>query len=220
MIRFFVSFIGLGAAVVSLAQSQGPQSQGPLTVPGSLFSTQSGNGVIVNRIARHKGDLLTIVVSENATGSTSASTSTSKQDSTQISASVLPVLSAITGQFGGTLGQLLNSPFQPASTGVNSSSAGAGTSTTSTSFSTNVTVVVKEVTPNGNLVLEGRRQIKMNKQNQTLLLEGTCRIDDVSMLNTINSQNVADLRLVAEGKGLIADRQRQGLLTKILSWVF
>jgi flagellar L-ring protein precursor FlgH len=211
---------GVGLALLLSAPAALAQDQGPLTIPGSLFGKQSGDGVIINRIAMHKGDLLTIVVSEAATGSTTSSTSSSKQDATKINASVLPVLSAITGQFGGTLGQILNSPFQGASTGVSSATAGSGTSSTSTSFTANVTVVIKEVLPNGNLLIEGRRQIKMNKQNQTLLLEGTVRRDDVSVNNTVLSQSVADLRLEAEGKGLIANRQREGLLTKLLSWVF
>jgi flagellar L-ring protein precursor FlgH len=60
----------------------------------------------------------------------------------------------------------------------------------------------------------------MNKQSQTILLEGTVRPDDISIGNTIQSQNVADLRLEAEGKGLIADRQREGILTKLMSWIF
>ncbi len=196
------------------------QEQGPLTCPGSLFNKQSGDGVIIARTAMHKGDILTIVVSEQQNGSTSASTSSSKKDSTAINASVLPVLSSLTSLFGGTLGNVINSPLKASSTGATSSTAGAGSSTTSTSFSTNVTVVVKEVLPNGNLLVEGRRTIKMNKQTQTILLEGTVRRDDVSVSNTVLSQNVADLRLIAEGKGLIANRQRQGILTKILSWIF
>jgi flagellar L-ring protein precursor FlgH len=189
-------------------------------VPGCLFDQKSADGVIVNRIAMHKGDLLTIVVSEASSGSTSSSTQSSKKDATQVNASVLPVLQSLTSQFGGTLGNILNSPFQGASTGVTSATAGAGSSTTSTSFNANVTVVVKDVMPNGNLLIEGRRQIKMNKQTQTILLEGTVRRDDVTVNNTVLSQNVADLRLEAEGKGLIANRQREGLLTKIISWVF
>jgi flagellar L-ring protein precursor FlgH len=80
--------------------------------------------------------------------------------------------------------------------------------------------VVKEVLPNGNLLIEGKRTISMNKQTQTFTMEGTVRRDDISIGNTILSNQIADLKLIADGKGLIADRQRQGILTKLLSWVF
>jgi flagellar L-ring protein precursor FlgH len=191
--------------------------QGPLSIPGSLFSAQSGEGVIVNRIAHHKGDLLTIVVNENTTGTTTATTTSSKQDSTTVSPLNLPLVSSILGS--GPL-NIVNSALAGGSTGANSSTAGTGASSTATTFTSNVTVVVKDVLPNGNLLIEGKRTIRMNKQTQTILLEGTVRRDDVLPNNTVLSTSVADMRLIAEGKGLIADRQRQGILTKLLSWVF
>jgi flagellar L-ring protein precursor FlgH len=165
----------------------------------------------------HKGDLLTIVVSESQSGSTTATTSTSKKDATTMNS---PIVQSLTNMFGGSLGKVLNSPFSSTGSAATSATAGSGTSTTATSFTANITVVVKDVTPNGNLLIEGRRTIKMNKQSQTILLEGTVRPDDISIGNTIQSQNVADLRLEAEGKGLIADRQREGILTKLMSWIF
>jgi len=206
-------FATLSALTISAA-ANAQQEQGPLTISGSLFSSTSGDGVILGRVARHKGDILTIVVNEAVTGSAGATTSSSKSDSTTVNAAI-PLLNQILGS-GGIFGNALKG----GSTGATSTTAGAGTTTTQTSFTTNITVVVKDELPNGNLVIEGKRTFKMNKQLQTILLEGTVRRDDVYSNNTIQSSQVADLRLIAEGKGLIADRQREGLLTKLLSWVF
>lgn len=215
MKRALISGVLAGVSSVCLAQDQGP-----MTLPGSLFNAAAGDGVLVNRVAMHKGDILTIIVIEQATGSTTSSTSSAKQDSTAVNQSVLPALTSITGLLGGSLGNILNSPFKGASTGVNSATSGTGTSSTSTSYTNNVSVIVKEVLPNGNLLIEGKRTIAMNKQTQTFTLEGTVRRDDISVTNTINSNQIADLKLIADGKGLIADRQRQGILTKLLSWIF
>ncbi len=197
------------------------QDAGPMTIPGSLFSQDSCRSLIASRTAASKGDILVIVVSEAANGSTTATTSSSKADSTTVNASTLPLVSALMGQFGqGVPSKLVNGLLGGGSTGATSATAGSGTSTTATSFTTTITVVVKEVLRNGNLVLEGRRSIKMNKQTVSIVLEGTVRPDDILPNDTVLSQNVAGLRLEQEGKGLIADRQREGLLTRILSWVF
>jgi flagellar L-ring protein precursor FlgH len=207
-------------ALAPLSAFAQTSEQGPLKIGGSLFNISAADGLIANRIAFHKGDLLTIVVSESTSGSTSSATSSSKQDATSYSTS-LPAVTAVTNQFlTGLLKNVANGGLAGGSTGATSATAGAGTSTTNTAFSTNITVTVTDVKPNGVMTVEGKRTFKMNKQTQTLILQGLVRRDDVSNTNTVLSQNVGDFRLIAEGKGLIADRQREGLLTKLLSWVF
>ncbi len=213
-----ILFIG---AALSPALSIGQTSeQGPLKISGSLFSSSSSDGVITTRTAFHKGDLLTIVVSESTSGSTSAATSSSKQDSSSYSTS-LPAVTAVSNQFlSGLLKNAANGALAGGNTAATSATAGAGTSTTNTAFTTNITVTITEVRPNGVMTVEGKRTFKMNKQTQTLILQGLVRKDDISITNTVLSQNVGDFRLIADGKGLVADRQREGALTKLLSWLF
>ena len=201
-------------ALMAITVAAQAQEQGPLTISGSLFSAKSGDGVILGRIARHKGDLLSIVVNEATNGSATASTTTSKTDATSVSTAI-PLLNQLFGS-GGILGNALKG----GSTNATQTGVGAGATTNQTSFTANVTVEVKEVLPNGNLLIEGKRTLKMNKNTVTILLEGTVRYDDIASNNTIQSSQVSDLRLIQDGKGLIADRQREGLLTKLLSWVF
>ena len=55
-------------------------------------------------------------------------------------------------------------------------------------------VTVREVLPNGNLVVEGTRMIKINKNDQDMTFTGIVRGDDVRADNTVLSQNVAELR--------------------------
>ncbi|HWD41132.1 MAG TPA: flagellar basal body L-ring protein FlgH [Fimbriimonas sp.] len=205
------------SAIVAVSHAQ---EQGPLQVTGSLFKNGSGAGMIGTRTARHKGDLLTIIVSEQQTGSQAASTTATKTDASTYSTS-LPAVTAVTNQFlTGLLKNVSNGALAGGSTNGTSSNAGAGTTSTSSAYSTTLTVQVMEVTEQGNLIVEGKKTLKMNKQTQTLLVQGIVRPDDILPNNSILSQNVADLRLLAEGKGLIANRQHESILTKLLSWIF
>jgi flagellar L-ring protein precursor FlgH len=213
-------FAGSAIAVTgALAQQAG--EQGPLSVPGSLFSQATSSGLLEKRTALHKGDIVTIIVSESTSGSASAQTSSSKADQTSYSTS-LPAVTAVTSQFlTGLLKNVANGALVGGNTAATSATAGAGSTATNSAFSTQITCIVTDAKPNGTLTIEGKRSYKMNKQTQTLLVQGVVRVDDISMLNTVLSNNVADLRLVADGKGLIADRaSREGLLTKLLSWLF
>jgi flagellar L-ring protein FlgH len=209
-----LNLITVIVAATAAAAAPAQQEQGPLTISGSLFASTSGDGVILGRVARHKGDILTIVVNEAVNGSAGSTTASSKQDSTNVSMAI-PLLSQLLGSGG-----IFGNAQKGGTTNATSSTAGAGTTTTQTSFTTNIQVEVKDELPNGNLLVEGKRTFKMNKQTQTILLEGTVRRDDVYSNNTVLSSQVSDLRLIADGKGLIADRQREGLLTKMLSWLF
>jgi flagellar L-ring protein precursor FlgH len=83
-----------------------------------------------------------------------------------------------------------------------------------------MSVIVREVTPSGQLVVEGTRSLVTNRETQTLVLSGIVRRDDIRADNTVLSTNLADAEIRMEGKGLIADRQRRGILTQIMDWLF
>ena len=83
-----------------------------------------------------------------------------------------------------------------------------------------MTVVVRKVLPNGNLQIEGARTVHVNKDSQLVHLTGLVRPDDIAADNTILSEKIADAVIRSEGKGQIADRQRQGFFTKLLSYLF
>ena len=81
-------------------------------------------------------------------------------------------------------------------------------------------VPVEVHTPNGNMLVEGTRMVKLNKEDQAITFSGTIRSDDVRADNTILSENIAEVRITNVGKGLISDRQRRGIITRILDWLF
>ena len=70
------------------------------------------------------------------------------------------------------------------------------------------------------MLIEGARLVKVNNETQNLVLTGIVRPDDVRSDNTVASENLANAEIKSEGIGLIVDRQRRGLLTRLLDWLF
>jgi flagellar L-ring protein precursor FlgH len=83
-----------------------------------------------------------------------------------------------------------------------------------------LTAEVKFVTAAGNLIIEGSRKIVINKDTQLFKLTGLVRRDDILPDNSVLSEKLAQAEIRLEGKGQIADRQRKGLLTQVLDWLF
>lgn len=179
---------------------------------GSLFNKGMKNPFL-SRTAKSIGDILTIVVSETSTANYSVSTTAAKKDDNSVASAVLPFISALKIPL---LDQLLGG----LSTGANSSNSGTGSTSQSGRLTARVTVTVKQVLPNGNMVIEGNRMIKVNKEEQQITFTGIVREDDIRADNTVLSERVAEARITNLGKGLAADRQRRGILTRILDWLF
>jgi len=85
-----------------------------------------------------------------------------------------------------------------------------------------MTALVTEVLPNGNLVIEGKRQVKVNQEEQIMILSGIIRPRDIAANNTIPSTYIADAKIDYVGKGVISEKQRPGWLTRVMDalWPF
>ena len=73
---------------------------------------------------------------------------------------------------------------------------------------------------NGNLAIEGRRQLTINEEDQYIVLTGVVRPEDVSEDNEVSSRHIAQARIVYTGKGIIDDKMRPGWFTRIVDWVW
>jgi flagellar L-ring protein precursor FlgH len=83
-----------------------------------------------------------------------------------------------------------------------------------------LTARVAEVLPNGDLVLEGVREIDINGDRQIVVLTGVARVADISPQNVISSAAIAQLRIRYFGRGLMKDSLTPGWLVRVLNKIF
>jgi flagellar L-ring protein FlgH len=88
------------------------------------------------------------------------------------------------------------------------STDGKGSVNRSEALQTNVAAVVTQVLPNGNLVVEGRQEIRVNFEIRELIVAGVVRPEDIESDNTIDSTKIAQARIAYGGRGQLTDMQQ------------
>ena len=179
---------------------------------GSLWQASS-TGLAEDLKARRLGDIITVVISEQASASKKASTGTSRSSS--ISAGIPKLLGLETTGIKNwaDLSELLSASF-------GSKFDGSGSTSRQETLQATISAKVVDVIPNGNLLIEGRRNVRVNNEDQIIVLSGTVRGRDVSADNTISSALIADAKIAYSGKGIISDRQKPGWLLNALDKVW
>jgi flagellar L-ring protein precursor FlgH len=111
-------------------------------------------------------------------------------------------------------------PGALASLNTNTSFKGGGSTARSSDLSAIVTARVAQVLPNGDLQIEGTREIDINGDRQTILLTGIVRPVDIGPGNVVSSTLIGDMRIRYFGRGLIKDNLTPGWLVRILNKIF
>jgi flagellar L-ring protein FlgH len=96
---------------------------------------------------------------------------------------------------------------------------GEGTASQGNSFTGSLTVTVTNVESNGNLVVEGDKTLRLNQGDEFIHISGVVRPADVSTANTVTSDKIADAHISYSGKGVIANANRMGWLTRFFNSV-
>jgi flagellar L-ring protein precursor FlgH len=100
------------------------------------------------------------------------------------------------------------SPSGGITTGGSMTDGGDGSVNRSESLQTNVAVVVTQTLPNGNLVIEGHQEVRVNFEIRDLIVQGIVRPEDIESDNTIPSEKIAEARIAYGGRGQITDVQQ------------
>jgi flagellar L-ring protein precursor FlgH len=157
--------------------------------------------------AHKEGDIVRVIVVESASAKKTATTQTSRTSGKKGAVNTFP--------------GLRNNPLAK---GVDLSSensfSGSGSISAEGELKAEVAAVVKEVLPNGNLLIEGRRQIVINGEKQTIYVKGFVRPSDITPQNTVLSINLADSEIRYEGEGIVSRQQKPGFLSRLLDWLW
>ena len=100
------------------------------------------------------------------------------------------------------------------------SATGDGSSERKHHATATLACIITEVLPNGNLVIEGTRDIRTSEETLQLQLAGVIRPQDVNADNQISSQLVANAEISVKGRGVLTRTQRPGVISQILQAVF
>ena len=177
-----------------------------MTEPGgsaSLFRTGAG-AFFHDQRASQVGDILTVRISvaDSATLDNKSSRARSGNDSIG-----LPNFLGLEN----TLKKVLPSGANPASlidTKNASGSTGTGNTSRSEQINTVVAATVVGVLPNGNLVIRGHQEVRVNFELRQLLVSGIVRPQDIARDNSVLSSQIADARISYGGRGQITDVQQ------------
>lgn len=193
-----------------------PPAAKPQPAAGSIWSGESTNNLICSdKKARYINDIVTIIISETAVGGNKASTNTSRDTSTSAA------ITALLGIDNKILAHNANMGGEISIGGTSANSLkGAGDTTRSSTLSASISARVLKVFDNGNLLIEGRRQLTVNAEDQYLVITGIVRPEDITAINTVASQYIADARIIYTGDGVINDKMRPGWLTRVVDWVW
>lgn len=173
--------------------------------PNSLFSNEA-RGFFKDQRAHKIGDILTVHVTID--DSAQISNSTQRQRGASNEAGVGGVLGSIFGGFGGGVPGLDIDASGSISTQSGLTDNGSGSVNRKESLETQVAAVVTQVLPNGNLVIEGRQEVRVNFEVRDLIVAGIVRPQDIQADNTIASSKIAEARIAYGGRGQITDVQQ------------
>ena len=167
----------------------------------SLYSDGPYQSIVSDQRSHQVGEILTVLIFEQAAAETSADTDTSK------SVDVAGGVSA-------------DGVRHDASLGVESDAAGGGTINRAARLVASVSVTIEEVLPSGELKVQGEQVIEFNDEVQHIAVSGRVRRQDISAQNTVPSTRLADAKISYIGDGLLGDRQSPGVITRFFNWLF
>ncbi len=185
-----------------------------ITINYNLFDDNRGKRV---------GDIVTVTVSESTIidGDETATTNNSSKASGSVDYEKF-FRGTLKGLTEGRNARFNDRPPNTFDTEFNSDFSGKGSYDSKRSVDLTITAMVVEVLDNGNLVLEGKRDVKVNREKYTLKLTGIARPIDIDVDNTIASSKMSNVKFGLEGKGWLTRAGSKGWYNRVkdMFWPF
>lgn len=176
-----------------------------IALPGAaladnLYRGSNWSAMSADRKASQAGDLLTVVVYENAESSNT--TKSDSKRSTQLGGGISggPVKESGSLNFGGGY-------------------SGGGGVQRSDRVVAQISVTVRRVLPNGDMEVSGQQTMRLNGESTLIGIEGRVRPEDILPDNRVLSNRLADARVIYDGKGFVAKSAKPGLINRVFRFL-
>ncbi|MBW2030281.1 MAG: flagellar basal body L-ring protein FlgH [Deltaproteobacteria bacterium] len=183
-----------------------------------MWSEDDGIMLYPHRRARKVGDLIIVRIVEDPEAELNANTKTSRSSTIEAKLKFLGYMGAL-AEANSRLAQIPGED-DLINASLGSSFDGKGTSDREGHVKAYVSAIVVKVFPNGNLFINGKREIKVNNETQYITISGMVRPEDISATNEISSTYVANARITYSGIGPLADKQKPGWLGRVVDHVW
>ncbi|MEW5768479.1 MAG: flagellar basal body L-ring protein FlgH [bacterium] len=177
-----------------------------VVTPGQAISLWSErSNYFIDHKARQPGDIITVLITESSNATHAASTKRDKDVSvdggpTSVTKNLLDFLPF----FGGK---------------AKSAYKGSGSTTRRGALTATISCRVVKVLPNGNLSIEGSKNIRVNSEEEEIILSGVIRPEDISSDNTIPSTYVSEANVRYKGGLTFSDQEKPGLFKRVLAGI-
>jgi len=175
---------------------------------GTAVSAQNfaANSLFADPKASRVGDIVTIHIQEQSQGSNAANSSTAKDN--------------FAGASTEGNGAMKFFPLAGFNIKNNIKYSGRGDTKRTGKLQATMTARITAIDPNGNLVIEGTREVGVNGDKMQMTLTGVVRPLDVSNENIIMSYQIADAKISYHGTGITTKSQKPGWISRIFTWLF
>jgi len=173
----------------------------PSKAPNSLWISGAHSFFHDPRASR-PGDIITVNISVADTAKLSNSTTRARTNSDNAN---------LTNFFGLETPLAASTGMDPSSLvkmGSDTSNAGSGSIDRSEAINLTLAALVTQVLPNGNLVIGGHQQVRVNNEMRDLQVAGIVRTEDITSANTVDLSQIAEARISYGGRGTVSDMQQ------------
>jgi len=180
-----------------------PADQPYTTKPNSLWRTGS-RAFFKDQRATKVGDILTVNI--NVTDSATVDNKTTRSRTAREGASANALLG-----YERSLGKILPEAIDPENlidTNSSSKNEGAGSVNRKEAINTTVAAIITQILPNGNFVIQGRQEVRINFEVREIMISGVVRPEDISNQNTVQHTQIAEARISYGGRGQLTDVQQ------------
>jgi flagellar L-ring protein FlgH len=184
---------------------------------GAIFQAGFSQELFTDRQARRVGDILTVNLVENLSGTSTSETAVDKANNTNITN---PTILGVSPEFDLPSGLPLavTKALNLATTLTSTSTfAGESDAAKANTLTGNISVTVVEVYPNGNVFVRGEKRLTVNEGREFIRLSGIVRKGDIQADNTVDSTKIADASIYYVGEGQAADSNKMGWLARFFN---